>query len=73
MGVAFLCKNLLRFLFSEDNPGWEEKQHRAAESQQKPQLPPVVAADEDNLSEVSASAAKMTNDGKNPLLEYAIR
>ena len=30
-------------------------------------------SDPDNLSEVSASAAKVTDDGKHPLLEFALR
>ncbi len=29
--------------------------------------------DEDNFSEISASAANVANDGKNPLLEFAMR
>ena len=29
--------------------------------------------DADNLSEISASAANVTNDGKHPLLEFALR
>jgi hypothetical protein len=31
------------------------------------------SSDPDNLSEVSASAANVTNDGKHPLLEFALR
>ena len=30
-------------------------------------------ADVDNISEISASAANVTNDGKHPLLEFALR
>ena len=33
----------------------------------------MVSSDPDNLSEISASAANVTNDGKHPLLEFALR
>ena len=33
----------------------------------------MLSSDPDNLSEVSASAANVTNDGKHPLLEFALR
>ena len=38
-------------------------------------VPPIGlhGSDPDNLSEVSASAANVTNDGKHPLLEFALR
>merc|ERR1719394_1180038 len=38
-------------------------------------VPPVGlhTGDADNLSEISASAANVTNDGKHPLLEFALR
>merc|ERR1719195_530680 len=38
-------------------------------------VPPVGlhTGDTDNLSEISASAANVTNDGKHPLLEFALR
>jgi myosin-15 len=35
--------------------------------------PPGGGADDDGLSEVSASAANVANDGKHPLLEFAMR
>ena len=55
--------------------GWAKKIYFSIFLNLGDRVPPIGlhGSDPDNLSEVSASAANVTNDGKHPLLEFALR